>query len=88
MSTQAPSHVSVDHARQSVGYLNQFLERLRQQKDVNVLNLFSYAELANLHVSMVRLNAHLAEPVTATTDTESVHLSQAVPVVPPQLHTI
>jgi hypothetical protein len=79
--------VSSEQARQSIGFLNQFLERLRQQKDVNVLNMFTFAEVANLHVSMVRLNTHFSEqapvPVPAPTQVQP-----QVPTQVPQLHTI
>jgi hypothetical protein len=77
----------MEQARQSVGFLNQFFERLRQQKDVNVLNVFTYAEVANLHVSLVRLNTYFAD-----TETKPVPVQQTQPRTQPsstpQLHTI
>lgn len=89
------STVSSDQARQSVGFLNQFLERLRAQKEVNVLNMFTFAELANLHVSMVRLNTHFAEQPTEPVQAPAPVAAAPAPVqqtqVPtqvPQLHTI
>jgi len=97
MSTPNQLTVSVDQARQSVGFLNQFLERLRQQKDVNVMNMFSYAEVANLHVSMVRLNGYLSEPVEVSTPAPAQTLQSTSPPTdapaqtlqaPPQLTTI
>ena len=53
--------IPLDQARQSISFLNQFMEKLREQKDVNVLNMFTYADMANLHVSMARLNTFIAE---------------------------
>lgn len=93
MSSPNQPTVTTDQARQSVGFLNQFLERLRQQKDVNVLNMFSFAELANLHISMLRLNTHFTEqpePVQeAVPVVQEAVVAQPVSVqAPPQLHTI
>jgi hypothetical protein len=52
---------SLEQARQSIAFLNQFMEQLRQQQNVNVLNLFTYADIANLHVAMARLNSFIVE---------------------------
>lgn len=77
---------SIDQARQSVAYLNQFVEKLREQKDVNVLNIYNYQEVANLHVSMARLNNYFTgdQPVTSAQPAQPVPVSQAQPVQQPQ----
>ncbi len=46
----------VELLRQSVGVVNQFLEKLRTEKDINLLNLFSYQDITTLHLSVMRLN--------------------------------
>lgn len=46
----------VELLRQSIGVVNQFLEKLRTEKDINLLNLFSYQDITTLHLSVMRLN--------------------------------
>lgn len=67
-----------EQVEQAVGYMNSFLEKLRTNTDINLLHTFTFQEIANLHISMVRINGYVAQKqqketpgVVETTDKES-----------------
>ncbi len=54
------SQQDIEIMKQSVNFLNKFFETLRVEKSVNLLNLYSYNDIANLHIAMVKLNQFFA----------------------------
>lgn len=67
--------VSTEQAQQAVGYMNNFLEKLRTNPDINMLNMFTFQEIANLHISMIRVNNFVGQATTDKPDTVSTQMS-------------
>lgn len=63
---------TIELLKQSVAVVNQFLEKLRSEKDVNLLNLFSYQDITTLHVSMTRLNQFVSNLTVTQTEDQSM----------------
>ena len=52
-------HVTLEQAQQSVGYLNGFLEKLRTHEKIDLTKICTFQEIANLHITMLRMNAYV-----------------------------
>ncbi len=70
------SLVSLEQANQAIGYMNQFLERLRTESGFNLLTCYTFQDIANLHVSMARLNTFIGQqlPVEEKIDNSKIHV--------------
>ncbi len=53
----------LDQLKQSINFITKFLENLRLEKGINLLNHYSYNDIANLHISVLKLNTFVSQQI-------------------------